>query len=208
LAGRGIQKPARKRRGQRPTAGALSVSPSEAECSYSWEPAEAECSYGWEDGVVPPRDGALSPDLASSVSELEFQKEMEKHEELGQSPDLLTVAHSNLQPEGERVSDMEEDEVLPASPVKPRRRPYTRQEQQKIVDYLVKQDAFAMVGGNRVWQQMEAAGVCRGGRTWQSMKEHFRRQLVHRINTFGLSSQQVHCFRAALKQDKLSASAV
>ena len=106
------------------------------------------------------------------------------------------------QPEGERVSDIEEEEEVEASPLKTWRRPYTRREQQEIVDYLVKKRAYSIVKGNTIWQRMEveqvrgrpvlaSVQVCKGRRTWQSMKEHFRKQVMAKIHTFGLDWKQV-----------------
>jgi hypothetical protein len=149
--------------------GCLSVSPSEAECSYHW---------GEEGGG-----------------------------ELAMGP--WTTPHQETEEEERASSSMsmsEEEEELPAGPAKPRRRPYTRQEQQMMVDYLVKRRAFALVGGDGLWKRMEAAGVCRRKcgvwrRSWRSLREQFRRRLVLRLHTFGLSSEQVDCCRAALRQD-------
>ena len=105
------------------------------------------------------------------------------------------------QEQGERVSDIEEDvevslstpahytlldQVVASSPLKAYRRPYSRKEQQEVVGHLVARRSWGLVKGNTVWQGMEEAGVCGGRRTWQSMKEHFRKQIMAKIHTFGL----------------------
>ena len=71
-----------------------------------------------------------------------------------------------------------------------------------MVDFLVEKRAYSMLRGNTIWQQMEEMGTCGGRRTWQSMKEHFKKQLITRIHTFGLTWQQVRKFRAALGHDE------
>ena len=126
-----------------------------------------------------------------------------------------TWAAANAE-EGERVSDIEEDDlvaileyfflplcqvVLP-SPSKTWRRPYSKSEQKDMVDFLVEKRAYSLLRGNSIWQQMEEGGACGGRRTWQSMKEHFKKQLITRIHTFGLTWQQVRKFRAALGHDE------
>ena len=120
--------------------------------------------------------------------------------------------------EGERVSDIEDEDdlveirirglflnlsqvVLP-SPSKTWRRPYSKSEQKEIVQFLVEKRAYSLLRGNTIWQQMQEGGACGGRRTWQSMKEHFKKQLITRIHTFGLTWQQVRKFRAALGHDE------
>ena len=137
---------------------------------------------------------------------------------LGRAAWPSAMAHA-MDTEGEVVSDIEDDEVVVASPGKTFRRPYSKREQQEMVEYLVRARGYSLVRGNTVWQRMEAAQVttstntsthhhlhthlhahlllhprpqvCKGRRTWQSMKEHFRRQVMARIHTFGLSWIQV-----------------
>ena len=48
---------------------------------------------------------------------------------------------------------------------------------------------------------MEENGVCGGHRTWQSMKEHFRKQVIQKIHQFGLTARQIRKFRAAYDLD-------
>ncbi len=45
-------------------------------------------------------------------------------------------------------------------------------------------------------QIIEKANVCRG-RTWQSLKEHFRKQVMPQIGTYHLLPKQVSRFRRA-----------
>ena len=70
------------------------------------------------------------------------------------------------------------------------------------MEFLVEKRAYSTLRGNTIWQQMEEMGVCGGRRTWQSMKEHFKKQLITRIHTYGLTWQQVRKFRAALGHDQ------
>ena len=71
--------------------------------------------------------------------------------------------------------DFNHQVVLP-SPSKAWRRPYTKAEQKDMVEFMVERRAYSLLGGNTIWQQMEEAGACGGKRTWQSMKEHFKKQ--------------------------------
>ena len=107
-------------------------------------------------------------------------------------------------PEGEVVTGEEFDEltsVAPTySPVKPYKI-YSRKNQEEIVKYLVRFAAYKLVKGNAIWQKMEESNVCKG-RTWQSMKEHFRKKIIYRIHTFGLNWRQVRRFRATYGLDE------
>ena len=113
--------------------------------------------------------------------------------------------------EGDKVSDIEdfvEDEV-PMSHIQSNqsvfklfRTPYSKKQEQEIINVLVKLSAYKMVKGNSIWQRMEEQGVCKRARTWQSMKEHFRKKIIHKIHSFGLSWKQVRKFRAAFGLDE------
>ena len=115
--------------------------------------------------------------------------------------DLETVT------QGEVVSDIEdggEDESLAQTRKSPVRsyKTYNRKNQEEIVKYLVRFAAYKMVKGNSIWQKLESLNVCKGERTWQSMKEHFRKKIIHQIHTFGLSWRQVRRFRDTFGLDQ------
>jgi len=66
------------------------------------------------------------------------------------------------------------------------RLPYSRREEQGIVNYFLEEGGFKYRKGNRVWQMMEEAGVCRG-RTWQSMKQRWEKFLSRSLDKFGVT---------------------
>ena len=115
--------------------------------------------------------------------------------------DLETVT------QGEAVSDIEES-VQEESSAQPQKSPvkndtiFSRKDQEEIVQYLVRFAAYKMVKGNSIWQKLESMNVCKGERTWQSMKEHFRKKIIYQIHTFGLSWRQVRRFRDTFGLDE------
>lgn len=61
------------------------------------------------------------------------------------------------------------------------RRPYSRVEEIEILKYIIEHKAYHCLRGIAIWKKMEAA--CIGNyRTYQSMKEHFRKYMIHRLN--------------------------
>ena len=48
----------------------------------------------------------------------------------------------------------------------------------------------------------ESLNICKGERTWQSMKEHFKKKIIYQIHTFGLSWRQVRRFRDTFGLDQ------
>ena len=113
--------------------------------------------------------------------------------------------------EGDIISDIEDffdedvqvpDRQAPPKIFKTYRTPYSKKQEQEIVNFLLTHSAYKMLKGNSIWQRMEDMGVCKGCRTWQSMKEHFRKKIVYVIHTFGLSWRQVRKFRAAFGLDE------
>ena len=109
--------------------------------------------------------------------------------------------------QGEAVSDIEDsDEVeslalLRRSPSRSYKM-YSRKNQEEIVKYLVRFAAYKLVKGNFIWQKFESLKICKGERSWQSMKEHFRKKIIYEIHTFGLSWRQVRRFRDTFGLDQ------
>ena len=110
---------------------------------------------------------------------------------------------------GEKVSDIEDDVsegdmTLGKRQVKLKggRMPYCRREREEIVEWIVKNGVFKDLRGNRVWARMELE---MGGRSQQSLKEHFRKVIMPQIHTFKLSEENLDNFRVGmgLKQDDL-----
>ena len=115
--------------------------------------------------------------------------------------------------EGERVSDIDDDFETSSvassmfdrtrnSCLKTFKSPYTRRNREEIVRALVRFAAYRLVRGNSIWKKLEGIGICNGIRTWQSMKEHFRKKIIHEIHTFGLTWRQVRRFRATYGLDE------
>jgi hypothetical protein len=58
------------------------------------------------------------------------------------------------------------------------------------VKFVVRHGANDMVKGNVFWKMMEEKKMC-GGRTWQSMKEHFLKKILPAIESFKLSETAI-----------------
>ena len=91
---------------------------------------------------------------------------------------------SAVPPSGEVVSDLEEEEeeeegALRAAQeyraFKSGRTPYREEERKEIVAAVVARRAHGMVRDNALWKVLEDEKLCRGNRTWQSMKEQYRK---------------------------------
>jgi len=110
---------------------------------------------------------------------------------------------------GERVSDIEdgeEDEPVrrPVNMFKPNRLPYSRKEQEQIVNWIIENHCYKDLRGINIWKTMEKEVVMRG-RSYQSLKEHFRKQIIPQIHKFKLSEDIVDNFKVGmgLKEDDL-----
>ena len=78
--------------------------------------------------------------------------------------------------------------MLSVASTKNGRLPYTKKEQISIIQDIIKQKAFNKLKGNTYWMEAEnQRQVCKGNRTWQSMKEHFRKKV-----TFTCSMRSLH----------------
>lgn len=64
------------------------------------------------------------------------------------------------------------------------RRPYTRAEEAEILKYIFNKNAYYHLRGNKFWKDMEEEGVIEG-RTYQSLKEHFRKKIVRNMRIKG-----------------------
>ena len=107
--------------------------------------------------------------------------------------------------DGERVSDIDDevDEDMRRSLEadyrhhKANRLPYCKKEQQEIVNWIVEYSAYRLLKGNLVWQRMEEARIGRG-RSWQSLKEHFKKVLIGQIHTFKLTRAVMDRFKVGM----------
>lgn len=90
------------------------------------------------------------------------------------------------------------------SPVKHRlvlkRLPYSKSEQQQIVDYIINTKSYQHIKGNQLWKEMQKDNtVCKGKRTWQSMKENFQKQIVPQLHIYKNVNEKVaNCFKRVL----------
>ena len=63
--------------------------------------------------------------------------------------------------------------------------PYTRAEDQKILDYICENDLHAKWRGNKIWEILEEKRITELiSRTSQSMKERFRKQIYPRLRKY------------------------
>jgi len=100
---------------------------------------------------------------------------------------------------GEKVSDIE-DEFEPEEPARKqslgRKMPYSRKEDKNILTWIVDTGAFTQLKGNEVWKNM--AKEMKRGRTWQSLKEHFKKYLISQLHlkVFGLTEEIIKRFKS------------
>jgi len=70
---------------------------------------------------------------------------------------------------------------------------YTEAEDKEILKYLIDQGKVegkkTKVGGNRLWKMLEKKSVT--GRSWQSMKERFRKKIVKNINNYNINESDM-----------------
>ena len=79
------------------------------------------------------------------------------------------------------------------------REPYTRKEEASIVKDIVDNRAYNKLKGVQYWRDCEDRGfACKGNRTWQSMKERFRKKIGPNIHIYELTDQELGCFRKCL----------
>jgi len=71
---------------------------------------------------------------------------------------------------------------------------YTEEEDLNILKYIEENQMFENVKGRKVWQEIEEKNILEG-RTWQSMKERFRKVMMTRIKSYGLIEETVQKFK-------------
>jgi hypothetical protein len=71
---------------------------------------------------------------------------------------------------------------------------YSHDEEKKIVDYLVENNFIHRIKGDQVWKELEEAKVV--NRTWQSLKQHFRKRIIHELHypRYSLDKQTLALF--------------
>ena len=160
------------------------------------------------------RNQILDNMLDYRVSKSSLYQQYDEYEPLDVLHGYKTWSDIPLRNEGDRVSDIDDDFETSsmismvsrvrsrASSLKSFKSPYTRRDREEIVRALVRFTAYRLVRGNTIWKKLESIGICNGTRTWQSMKEHFRKKVIYDIHTFGLSWRQVRRFRATYGLDE------
>ena len=76
---------------------------------------------------------------------------------------------------------------------------YSKAEDVKIVQFIADNKRFQDTKGNELWKVMEERNVLEG-RTWQSMKERFRKVIINKINQYGFEKNVVNQFSAAQRK--------
>ena len=71
--------------------------------------------------------------------------------------------------------------------------PDDNREDLKIIGFIVEKNRFLDVGGNELWKMMEKRTVLEG-RSWQSMKERFRKVIFPNINQYNLDKNIIANF--------------
>ena len=67
------------------------------------------------------------------------------------------------------------------------RRPYTRSEDEAILRHILTNEDYSRVGGNKMWTEMETVV---GGRSWQSLKERFRKKIMGNLRSFSFLTKE------------------
>ncbi|KAJ8880772.1 hypothetical protein PR048_017243 [Dryococelus australis] len=92
-------------------------------------------------------------------------------------------------------SDSSNSVLASASP-NGKRFPYSMKEKRMIVDYVIEHESFSSLKGNVLWQEMSKDLANNGiSRSWQSLKEHYRKQILPNIESFKLSRKLVRRFQ-------------
>ena len=72
-----------------------------------------------------------------------------------------------------------------------RRTPYSFQEEQEIINYLLRYGGFLSHGGNTMWRRMEESALVCQGRTWQSLKQRFNKVTLKHLHLFGIKKRDL-----------------
>ncbi len=66
--------------------------------------------------------------------------------------------------------------------------------QEAMLQFIVRRRLYSKLKGNEAWKLMERSRAC-PGRTWQSLKENFRRQVMPQVGTYSLPPIEVSRIR-------------
>jgi hypothetical protein len=124
-----------------------------------------------------------------------FDKSIEKNLKLfGVSQEQLKEVDRNLKVSSKEVVEKENEDDQQVRGFRQNANYYTRVEDLNIIKFIAENKRYDNVGGNEVWQVMEERKVVEG-RSWQSMKERFRKAIMKRILSYGLCGETVKRFR-------------
>ena len=70
------------------------------------------------------------------------------------------------------------------------RAPYSRPEQQAVINFFLERGGFSLRKGTRVWREMEGERVC-PGRSAQALKQQFLQHIVKRLHDFGVTEKHL-----------------
>ena len=71
---------------------------------------------------------------------------------------------------------------------------YDKDEDMKILNFIIENKRFNDLGGNDVWKVMQDRKIL-DGRSWHSMKERFRKVILKNIDSYGLHSDMSKAFK-------------
>ena len=87
-----------------------------------------------------------------------------------------------------------EENMSTVSKASSRGNPYKNSEDKKIIQWIIKQSRYSETGGNKMWEILESCNEV-PGRSYQSMKERFRKNIMPNIQHYQLQKDQVDRFR-------------
>ncbi|XP_018020006.1 uncharacterized protein LOC108676446 [Hyalella azteca] len=88
-------------------------------------------------------------------------------------PDRSSSSSSSSDDESSSVNNSKQVKVVFS-----KRRDYSNEDRENIVKFILHNDLAEAVHGRKMWENMAAAKVCRGRRTWHSLKEHFKKKII------------------------------
>ena len=77
---------------------------------------------------------------------------------------------------------------------KSRRKPFCKDEDLEIINWILKYESFNLLRGNTIWKIMESK-VCQNKRPWQSLQDRFHQSIVPNIESYNLPFKIVKKFR-------------
>ena len=78
---------------------------------------------------------------------------------------------------------------------------YSYSEEERIVKWIIKTHSYSEVGGIVMWRLMESDNAV-PGRSFQSMKERFRKHILPKIELFDISEDAKNAFKQQQRKQK------